>query len=50
MLHFAVHYISSPNTKWFKSKKVGHMKHYYLRSETELAVTSPYRDRIYTTF
>jgi sterol desaturase/sphingolipid hydroxylase (fatty acid hydroxylase superfamily) len=50
MLHFAVHHVSAPDTKWFNSKKIRHMKHHYLHSETEFAVTSPYWDRIFNTF
>ncbi len=49
MLHYAVHHLSAPKLKWFNTKKIRHMKHHYLHSESEFSVTFPYWDRVFNT-
>jgi len=50
MLHYAVHHFPHSKLRWFNLKKERHMKHHYLHSESEFAVTSPYWDRFFNTY
>ncbi|MEM9547941.1 MAG: sterol desaturase family protein [Bacteroidota bacterium] len=49
MLHYAVHHVHSSHWQWFNAKKQRHMKHHYLQSESEFAVSSPFWDRLFNT-